>query len=158
MAKARTKHTANSLDYEAMVRKLSAKVDLEHAGPASPAAVAKLEKKLKTSLPPSYRTFLLQVGWLAIHDTYVEGISSEKMTILDQTANLKEDFDVPDGVLLISAHADGGYCLDLNQRRKDGEAPVISFEGDYHPEGIAAQSFAEWFQEFIYKCYISWKR
>lgn len=129
--------------------------DVWEAGAASPDAVRKIEEAVGTALPPSYVSFLLSHGSIAICDDVVSGVTGGdrirdgRGTALSDTETLRSESGLPAGFLVIGPHEDGGYCLDLRQRRSDGECPVVNYEmGSVQHEKPVADTFEDWIVEF----------
>ena len=134
--------------------------DVWEAGPATREAISDIERAIGAALPPSYASFLLSHGSLAIYDTVVSGvIDGERIsdgggTVLGDTERLRLEGALPDGFLVIGPHEDGGYCLDLRHCRSDGECPVVNYEmGSVQHEKPVADTFEDWIVEF---CLQAW--
>ena len=127
--------------------------DLEVGDPADESVVQSLEAALGSSLPPSYRSFLSEFGWLGLGAGFVSGVidssdyHSSRGTVLSDTHLLREDFGAPEHLLVIYLHEDGAHCLDLSQRAPDGEAPVVNFEQGSATE--VAPTFRRWLEDFV---------
>jgi hypothetical protein len=132
--------------------------DVWEAGAASPEAVRKIEEAVGAVLPPSYVSFLLSHGSIAIYDTVVSGVTGAdrirdgRGTALSDTETLRSENALPPGFLVIGPHEDGGYCLDLRHRRPDAECPVVNYEmGSIQHERPVADTFEDWIVEFCLK-------
>lgn len=128
------------------------------AGAATPGAIRSIEETIGLALPPSYVAFLRSHGSIAVYDTVVSGvvdgdrIRDGRGTVLGDTDTLRAEADLPDRFLVIGPHEDGGYCLDLCQRRSDGECPVVNYEvGSVQHERPVADTFEDWIVEFCLK-------
>jgi hypothetical protein len=134
--------------------------DVWEAGAATPEAVRSIESAIGAALPPSYVSFLRSHGSLAIYGTVISGvtgggrINDGRGTVLGDTETLRAEGGLPEGFLVIGPHEDGGYCLDLHQRRSDGECPVVNFEfGSVQHAKPVADTFEDWIIAF---CLQSW--
>jgi cell wall assembly regulator SMI1 len=127
-------------------------------GPARAKDIAKLEKSLGYTLPPTYRSFLERYGSLAIDDEIVLGIASDgEATIITGTESLREWQEVPAWIAIIMPHEDGGYAIDFSKRDASGECAIVSYEGSPDAEGRAADSFGDWLTRFVFDSYIKRK-
>jgi len=132
--------------------------DVWEAGPATADAVHNVEQELGTTLPPSYVSFLLSHGSMVLVNEVVSGIVSGNRirggrgTVLSDTETLRSAGCLPAGLIVIGPHEDGGYCLDLRQRRTDGECPIVNYEiGSVQHEETVAATFEEWLAEWRLK-------
>jgi hypothetical protein len=132
--------------------------DIWESGAATPDAVREIEEVVGTALPPSYVSFLLSHGSIAINDTVVSGVTGGDHirdgcgTALGDTEALRSVDALPAGFLVVGPHEDGGYCLDLHRRRSDGECPVVNFEiGSTQHDKPVADTFEDWIVEFCLK-------
>jgi hypothetical protein len=132
--------------------------DVWEAGPATAEAVHKIEQTIATTLPPSYVSFLLSHGSIAIYDNVVSGVTDGgcikggRGTVLSDTETLRSEGHLPADFLVVGPHEDGGYCLDLRRRRPDAECPVVNYEsGSVQHENLVAGTFEEWLVEFYLK-------
>jgi hypothetical protein len=130
------------------------------SGPAAPDAVAMIEKIIGRSLPPSYVSFLLSHGSISIDDNSVSGIVDSnniddgRGAVLCDTIVLRSEGGLPDGFLVVGPHEVGGYCIDLDRRRADGECPVVNFEmGSIQHKEPVADTFEDWLIRFFLKPY-----
>lgn len=134
--------------------------DLWISGPATRDAITRLEESIGTSLPPSYVSFLLSYGSISIDDNGVSGvvggseIDGRGGAVLSDTQVLQSVGGLPVGFLVIAPHEDGGFCIDLNRRRADGECPVVNFEtGSIQHKKPVADTFEDWLVRFRLKPY-----
>ena len=134
--------------------------DLWISGPATRDAIAKIEESIGTSLPPSYVSFLLSYGSISVDDNGISGIvggsyiDNQGGTALCDSRMLRSEGGLPEGFLVVGPHEDGGYCIDLNRRRADGECPVVNFElGSIQHKKPVADTFEEWLINFRLKPY-----
>ena len=124
--------------------------DVWISGPQPEAAIHELERKLGVAMPPSYRTFLAQYGGLGIADWFVSGILDGDAIgegtgwLYADTIRFREDFGIPESMLIIQPDEDAPYCLDVSNRGSDGECPVVCYELHSGHAGRMAETFLEW--------------
>ncbi len=119
--------------------------DIEVDVPASDAAIAACETKIGFKLPPSYVAFVKRYGSIGIYDDQVNGVGD----LVVCTSAVREEGQLPDGFYVVCIHEDGGYCLDFNRQRDDGECPVVNFEyTTIQHERPVSHTFAEWLVDF----------
>jgi hypothetical protein len=111
--------------------------------------VAEVERKLGVTLPPGYRSFLREFGWLSAAGTEVFGLGEDVPSSLDLRAVAEEAHRVglpPHAVPFARDAAGAIYCLDTTHSGPY-ESPVYR----WRPEGSAddvleymGHDFASW--------------
>jgi hypothetical protein len=123
------------------------------AGSQSEEAIVELERALGVAMPPSYRQFLSRFGGVGIVNSFISGIIEgkplEKGTgwLYGDTQGFRDDFDMPEYLLIVQANEDAPYCLDTRRRSQDGEFPLVCYELHSRRVGDMAPSFGAWFVE-----------
>lgn len=124
--------------------------DVWISGPQPEAAVRELEQKLGVVMPPSYRAFLVQYGGMGIADWFVSGIVDGEAIgegtgwLYADTMRFREDFGMPESMLIVQPDEDAPHCLDVSKRGPDGECPVVCYELHSGHASPMAETFREW--------------
>ena len=130
----------------------------EVAGPASQNEISDIEEKLHVSLPPSYRTFLLEYGAAWLDAPYmIDGIRPEPEPghtplhgdVLSTNLSFRRGDKTGFFQKLVLITTDGSECyiyLDTNKVRTDGECPVIVIA-----PGVDSLELAPSFLDFVEK-------
>jgi len=125
------------------------------AGSQSEASVAELEQAMGIAMPPSYRAFLLKFGGFSVGNSFISGIvdgeSLGKGTgwLFGDTQKFREDYQLPSYLLVVEANEDAPYCLDSRSPDTSGEFPLVCYELHSRHVGRMANSFGEWFMEWL---------
>ena len=105
--------------------------------PATEADIAAAEEMLGLTFPPSYRTFLRQIGGLAmpahlgvVHHFVGLTPLAQGMGVVDQTLAARSERKLPPHLLVVGmgANYQEWFCLDVNRENDRGEYPVILFD------------------------------
>jgi hypothetical protein len=137
----------------AQIRESGAEVWI--AGPQSEAAIVELERAIGVAMPPSYRLFLSRFGGFGIVNSFISGIVDGKPLeegtgwLFGDTQRFRQDFDMPDHLLVVQADEEAPYCLDTSKRGQSGEFPLVCYELNSRHVGKMAPSFGEWFVEWL---------
>lgn len=124
----------------------------DHAflGPKSEAAVAAAESSLGCSFPPSYRTFLRELGCGGFYGFEAYGLVSEGGSVQGvpdavwMTKKARADLGLPESLVVIAADGMGGlYVLDTDCQGSDYECPVRVWETGPGLTEYVADSFGE---------------
>lgn len=124
--------------------------DVWIAGAQSEEAIAELERALGVAMPPSYRTFLARFGGCGIVDSFISGIidgkplEDEAGEVYGDTLRFREDYKMPEYLLVVQADEDAPYCLDTRRRNEVGELPLVCYELYTRHITLMAPSFGEW--------------
>jgi cell wall assembly regulator SMI1 len=107
------------------------------SAPATEDAIADAEDALGCRFPPSYRTFLLHVGGLALpphmgvvhHFVGISPIADGK-GVVEQTLGARHERRLAANLVVVGmgAHFQEWFCLDMNRPGDDGEYPVVLFD------------------------------
>lgn len=130
------------------------------AGPQSEEAVLALEQALDVKLPPSFREFLIRFGGMAIYDSAVSGIIEESPLnegfgwLYGDTLRLRQEFNLPDHLLVIQPDDEAAYCLDTQQIGHNGENPVVCFELGTGSVQKIADNFTSWLRNWFFKTWL----
>ena len=108
------------------------------AKPASEADIAAAEETLGVTFPPSYRSFLREVGGLAIpphlgvvhHFVGLSPMPPDNLSVVDHTLAARTERKLPPHLLVVGMGADfqEWFCLDVNRESEAGEYPVLLFD------------------------------
>jgi hypothetical protein len=107
----------------------------EIAGPVPESAISAAEEALGCTFPPSYRTFLLTFGGIAIpphlgivHDFV--GVAQNATDVVHRTLEAREHRKLADHLVVvgIGAQAQEWFCLDVSRPTSEGEYPVLMFD------------------------------
>ena len=109
--------------------------------------VADTERRLGVTLPPGYRSFLLQIGWARADRVDVFGLGNDVPADLDLRTHAAERLDLPANIVPFARDDDGAvYCLDA-AHSGPYESPVYrrgsGTSADAAPE-YAGHDFASW--------------
>jgi hypothetical protein len=124
--------------------------DLWISGPQPEDAIRELELELGVEMPPSYRTFLAQYGGLSIGDWFISGIIDGDAIgeatgwLYADTMRFRDEFGIPESLLVVQPDEDAPFCLDVRNRSSDGECPVVCYELHSGHAGRIAETFREW--------------
>ena len=127
------------------------------AGEQPEETIHELEKTLGVGLPPSYRSFLARFGGLGIVNSFISGIIDAQPLgegtgwVYGDTKRCREEWGLPEHLLVIQADEDAPYCLDTSNRQ-DGEYPLVCFELHSKHVSRMANSFGSWFVEWLRTC------
>lgn len=133
----------------------AAGIDVWADAPPPPGAVADLEKSLNVALPPGYRDFVLRYGGMGIGDSFVSGIlggdafSTDFGTLYGDTLRYRDEFNMPEHLLVIQSDEDAPFCLDSGSPRADGEYPVVCFELHSGHVSQVAPDFKAWLSSWL---------
>lgn len=125
--------TSDTIDLVERVRRRLPEPDstVRIAGPVSEAAIAAAEQALGVTFPPSYRTFLLTFGGLAIpphlgvvHD-FVSGSEVVQHTLAARSQRKLAEHLV---VVGMGAQYQEWFCLDVSRPLPNGECPVLMYD------------------------------
>ena len=121
-------------------------------GPRSAEEVAEAEAELGLAFPPSYREYLLRLGYASRGGVEVYGLVApeRKRTgipdVVWVTRRARADDGAPANYVLISEDGTGSYyVLDTGAAREDGECPVLL----WHPGPGIQEPVAESFRDFF---------
>lgn len=128
--------------------------DFEGAKPES--LLAKAEAALGLTFPPSYRSFLGELGCGDINGLEVFGLISDDFknsTIPNGiwlTLDARRVISLNPAFVLISEGGDGSYyALDTRQVGESGEAPVVLLTVDGKHSQKVAESFGDYFYDAV---------
>lgn len=81
----------------------------------------------------------------------IEGkpLGEETGSLYGDTQRFRQDFDMPEYLLVVQADEDAPYCLDTSKRDQGGEFPLVCYELNSRHVGKMAPSFGEWFVEWL---------
>lgn len=125
------------------------------AGPQTEEMIAELERATGVVMPPSYRQFLSRFGGFGIVNSFISGIiNGEPLDegagwLYGDTQRFRQNFDMPEHLLVIQANEDAPYCLDTSCRGEGGEFPMVCYELNSRHVRWMAMSFGEWFVEWL---------
>jgi len=125
------------------------------AGPQPEQSIIELEHALNVRLPPSYRTFVAKFGGFSLLNSVVSGIIGEDPLAVGtgrlhwDTQRFRQEYGMPDHLLVVQPDEDAPYCLDIRKQRPDGEMPVVCYELHSGHSSQMASSFSEWFTEYL---------
>ena len=116
----------------------------EISGPVSEAAISAAEEALGVTFPPSYRTFLLTFGGIAIpaHLGVVHqfiGVAppgpeaeaeTQKDDVVRRTLTARAERNLGDHLVVVGLGAEfqEWFCLDASRPRPNGEYPVLLYD------------------------------
>ncbi|MFP8966455.1 SMI1/KNR4 family protein [Pokkaliibacter sp. CJK22405] len=123
---------------------------------ASDSEIEKLQKEMKVSLPNSYIDFLKTYGCGGIVGEDISGIednnglSTGGSTTLGNTLRASEDFDLPNGLVVIYYHDDEVcWCLDTRSE-VNGECKVVNYDlFNRKIDEVIAENFESFFEEYL---------
>jgi hypothetical protein len=126
------------------------------AGPASDEAVQAAESMLGVALPPSYRGFLARFGAVEIDGRSFAGLTCGDVgsagDVVAFTTHARDNYQLPAHyVALDFQDGDAFLCIDTEQRRADGESPIVLVspsDGTQlgHP---AAESWTDYLADYL---------
>lgn len=125
------------------------------AGAQTEEVVAGLEQALGVTMPPSYRQFLLRYGGLGIGDSFISGIVEDNPldegmgSLFGDTQRFRQDYGLPEHLLVVQADEDAPYCLDTSHPGPGGEYPLVSFELHSQQASSLAPTFGQWLTEWL---------
>lgn len=129
--------------------------DVWVAGPQNEAAIFELERAIGVSIPPTYRHFLAHYGGFGIANSFISGIIEGEPLgdgtgwLYSDTMRFREEYRMPENLLVVQPDEGAPYCLDTSCRRSDGECPVVCYELHSRHVGRMAETFGEWLQEWL---------
>jgi hypothetical protein len=129
----------------------------ECAGPQSEEAIRLLEEKFGVKLPHSYRDFLSRFGAASIYDSTVSGIWENNALgrgtgwLYGDTVRFRNEYDLPDHLLVIQPDSEAPYCFDTLSPDKRGEFPIVCFELHSRNAKKIADGFERWFLQWFLK-------
>lgn len=125
-------------------------------GPKSESLVAKAESFLNVVFPPSYRSFLLEMGCGDINGFEVYGLiddNFEKSSIPNgiwMTWNLRSTIGLDHKYLIIGEGGDGTFhAIDTSIRTDSDECPVVRLSLDGKQSQHLENSFGDYFLKEI---------
>ncbi|MEO8701168.1 MAG: SMI1/KNR4 family protein [Kofleriaceae bacterium] len=111
------------------------------AGPVAEAAISAAEEALGVTFPPSYRTFLLTFGGIAIpphlgivHDFVGVAASSGEAgaddDVVHRTLNARVERKLAEHLVVVGmgAQFQEWFCLDVSRPTAEGEYPVVMYD------------------------------
>ncbi|HEY4058453.1 MAG TPA: SMI1/KNR4 family protein [Kofleriaceae bacterium] len=108
------------------------------AGPVPESEIAAAETALGVTFPPSYRTFLLTFGGIAIphhlgivHDFVgVKPASQDVPSVVDKTLTARAERKLNENLIVVGMGADSKewFCLDVSRAAANGECPVLMYD------------------------------
>jgi hypothetical protein len=137
-------------------------VEIWSSEPASEFSINLLEKELKVVFTPQYRLFLRNYGALSVSDIFVAGIvdnsplQEEGGGLLYETNRLVQmSGSVPVGLVAISRHEDGAYCLDVTSKGYSDEFTVVNFDASegWNPYPVGT-CFVDFFIRRVFKVFV----
>lgn len=126
-----------------------------HSAPVHESVIAEAEAKLGVRFPKSYRSFLKELGALAIGDITISGILDGALSdlgggsVVGDTLRFRSERRIPPHYIVIQPDEDAPHCIDSGQTNSQDEAPVVCYELHSHHSQVIAPSFAEWGNEFV---------
>jgi hypothetical protein len=122
-------------------------------GPQPEERIALAERELGLAFPPSYRTFLLELGSGIIQSQRVLGVyhsdfaNSNALDVVGMTRMMRDDGAQEGLVVFYYDGSEWYHAIDTRQRDDRGESPVVWWSPP-PAEGIGsrvADDFAAWF-------------
>lgn len=103
----------------------------DFVGPITEAAIQDAEQRLGVRFPPSYRRFVEHYGCGGIGPEEFFGLTEPFISKCPNTAWYTLEvrkYGLPESMIVVQdAGGDIIYCIDTDQTRDDGEAPVIAW-------------------------------
>jgi hypothetical protein len=125
---------------------------LQWVGPASAAAIERVERTLGCRLPRSFREFLQMTGGGGLAHFWVSGASDENGggSVVCDTQVYREDFGLPAHLVVIQKDPDDNepFCLDTS-RFDGGECPVVLYYFTSGKTEHVADDFASFYEKYL---------
>ena len=138
-----------------LIKRIEATGEDFDTSPATDSTISEVEARLGCCFPPSYREFLTEFGAVWCSGQSVSGIHDDEPsdesdgTVLGDTKRYRDEFALPNQLVVVQADDEAPYCLDLSV--SSDEPPVVCFQlntGTYERITDGFESFLiEWFLE-----------
>lgn len=132
---------------------------MRFVGPASAANIAESERMLLARFPPSYRSFVEQLGAGSVLGREIYGVVSDPSAsgppnVVSATLNARKSLALPERfVVVVDLDDSSAIALDVGSADSDGETPVVRIwpgeEADGLVEGEVAPDFGSFFVQFV---------
>lgn len=152
----------STADLDRALKTIELHADADFVGPRSEELIARAERALGLTFPPTYRAFLARLGCGDIPGYEFYGIVSdnfENSGIPDAiwlTLEERRSAGLPDMFILVGHNGyTGYYALDLSQPAINGECPVVEWHPDENPDHRehVAEDFGAYLWERVHWVY-----